>query len=114
MSKIFYDHLLDLSEVEKEIKKHVKDADERAEIYHLVDEIVHHRVVGCILDRLPESNHKEFLEKFSEKPHDAELIPYLGTRIADDVETFIREEVYLLGTELLQLVKPMTEKSKES
>lgn len=106
MSKIFYDHLLDLSEVEKEIKENVKDPDSRAEIYHLVDEIIHHRVVGCILDKLPTEHHKEFITKFSDKPHDTELIKYLGERIPEDIENFIREEVYLLGTELLQLIKP--------
>ena len=106
MSKIFYDHLLDLSEVEKEIKKSVKDPDERAEIYHLVDEIVHHRIVGCILERLPEEHHKEFLTKLSDKPHDEGILVYLGERIAVDVAQFIREEAYLLGTELLQLIRP--------
>lgn len=106
MSHIFYDHLLDLSLVDKEIKKHIKDPDERAEIYSLVDEIVHHRVIGCILDKLPEPHHKEFLGKFSDKPHDLSLFKYLSERIPEDIETFVREEVYLLGTELLQLIKP--------
>lgn len=106
MSKIFYDHLLDLSHVEKEIKKNVKDPDERAELYHLVDEIVHHRVVGCILDRLPTTHHTEFLTRFSEKPHDEHILKYLSERIPEDIEHFIRAEVYLLGSELLQLIKP--------
>lgn len=106
MSKIFYDHLLDLSEVEKQIKTHIKDPEERAEIYQLVDEIVHHRIVGCILDNLPKEHHKEFLEKFGEKPHDSELFKYLGERVVGDVEHFIRQEMYVLGSELLQLIKP--------
>jgi hypothetical protein len=105
MSKLFYDNMLDLSQVEKEIKKHVKDAEAREEVYHLIDEIVHHRVLGCILDKLPAANHKEFLSRFSEKPHDQTLVKYLSERIATDVEVFIREEMVMLGTELLQLVK---------
>lgn len=106
MSHVFYDQLIDLSHVEKEIKKHVKDPDERAEIYALIDEILHHRMVGCILDKLPQEHHKEFLTRFSERPHDQSHIKYLGERVVGDVETFIREEVYLLGSELLQLIKP--------
>lgn len=98
--------MLDLTKVENEIKKNVKDPDERAEIYHLVDEIVHHRVVGCILDRLPESHHQEFLSRFGEKPHDMSLIDFLSKRIPEDIETFIRNEAYILGNEILQLIKP--------
>lgn len=105
MSKIFYDHLIDLSHVEKEIKKHVKDPAEREELYHLIDEIVHHRVVGCILDKLPETHHKEFLTRFSTKPHDTNILKYLSDKVAVDVEYFIREETVMLGTELLQLIK---------
>ncbi len=106
MSRIFYDHLLDLSEVEKELKKHVKDPDERAELYHLIDEIVHHRVVGCILEKLPEHHHKEFLTKLTDHPHDTSILTYLAQRMSQDVEHFIRAEAYSLGSELLQLIKP--------
>lgn len=112
MSHIFYDNLLDLSEVEKYVKKHVKNEHERDEIYHLIDEIVHHRVVGCILDKLPSEHHKEFLEKFSDAPHDMALMGYLVSRIGGDVSEFIRKEVYLLGSELLELIRPKVEKKK--
>lgn len=111
MSKIFYDHLIDLSEVEKEIKKNIKDPEERAEIYQLVDEIIHHRIVGCILDQLPEVHHKEFLTQLSERPHDENIFLYLKDKISQDVQDFIRREMYNLGSELLQLIKPLeTEK----
>src|SRR3972149_6175670 len=100
MSKLFYDHLVDLSELEKLVKKHVKDEEARHEIYKLIDEILHHRVVGCILDRLPENHHKEFLTHVSEKGHDESILEYLQERITEDVEEFIKHEVYLVGTEL--------------
>ena len=112
MSHIFYDNLLDLSEVEKYVKKHVKSEAERDEIYHLVDEIVHHRVVGCILDKLPTEHHKEFLEKFSEAPHDTALMEYLVSKVGSDISEFIRKEVYLLGTELLELIRPQLEETE--
>lgn len=107
MSKIFYDHLIDLSTVEKEIKKNIKDPEERAEIYKLVDEIVHHRIVGCILDELPKSHHNEFLTKLSDRPHDDNLFIYLKEKLSVDVEQFIRREMYDIGSELLQLIKPI-------
>jgi hypothetical protein len=111
MSKIFYDHLIDLSAVEKEIKKNIKDPEERAEIYQLVDEIVHHRIVGCILDELPTSHHKEFLTKLSERPHDDSIFLYLKEKLSVDIEHFIRREMYDVGTEILQLIKPLEQKN---
>lgn len=110
MSKLFYDHLVDFSELEKLVKKHVKDADARYEIYHLVDEIAHHRVVGCILDKLPAHHHKEFLDHVAEHPHDHSILEYLRERVSEDVEEFIRHEIYALGTELLEMFDKPNEK----
>jgi hypothetical protein len=105
MSKIFYDHLIDLEKLESLIKKNVKDPDARAEIYHLVDEIVHHRVIGCILDKLPANHHKEFLDHVARRSHDESILEFLKGRVSEDVEEFIRREVYSVGTELLSMFK---------
>lgn len=113
MSKVFYDHLLEFDKLEKELKKHVKSSEEREEIYGIIDEIVHHRVVGCILDRLPKDHHKEFIRKFSDKPHDTNLFLYLKDKITDDVEHFLREEIYIIGEELLQMIRPTENKRSD-
>jgi hypothetical protein len=114
MSTIFYDHLLNMHELDALVKKHVKKESDRVEIYKQIDEIVHHRVIGCILDRLPKKDHKEFLTKLTEAPHDRSLIAYLFGRIGEDVEAFIRAEAYLLGHELLELIKPVEVDDEES
>jgi hypothetical protein len=75
--------------------------------------MVHHRVLGCILDRLPKEHHEEFLTKFSERPHDENLFEYLRDRIIDDVEEFIKAEIRLLSSELLMLIEEST-RSKEA
>lgn len=106
MSKLFYDHLVDLSELERLVKKHVKDEAARHEIYQLVDEIVHHRVVGCILDKLPEHHHKEFLDHVHKRAHDESILEFLKERAVEDVEEFIRKEIYFLGTELVAMFAP--------
>jgi len=108
MSKLFFDSLVDLTKVEKEIKKAVKDKESQIEMIHLIDEMVHHRVIGCILDRLPEYHHEEFASHISEKPHDESILHYLKTRIGQDVTGFIKEEVYLLSKELLEMVHEET------
>ncbi len=108
MSRIFYDHLIDLGHVEARIKRIAKSADERDELYHLIDDIVHHRVLGCIFDALPESEHKAFVAELKKRPHDLSLISYLQTRVAHDIEEFIRREVHLLAEELLGLISEST------
>ena len=110
MSKVFYDHLIDLTGVEKEIKKAVPDPEVREEMIHLIDEIVHHRTVGCILNRLPESNHKEFIHHISDRPHDESVFEYLKGKLGTDIQDFLRSELSMLGEELLEMVQTETKK----
>ena len=101
MSKIFYDDLVDLSKVEKKINKVARSEEEKHELWKTVDEIVHHRVMGCILRRLPREHHEDFLDKFRRRPHDEGLFEYLKEKIKDDIKFFIKEEALKLGYELL-------------
>jgi hypothetical protein len=103
MSKLFYDHLIDFSELEKLVKKHVKDEEARHEIYYLIDEIIHHKVIGCILDKLPHDHHEEFLDHVHKRAHDESILDYIKERVSEDAEEFIRHEVHALGTELLSM-----------
>ena len=105
MSKIFYDNLIILEEVETEIKKAAETSEEKEELWHLVDEIIHHRVLGCILDKLPGEYHGEFLEKFHKTPHDESLIIFLKEKSGEDIEDLIRKEIENLNSELLREIK---------
>lgn len=103
MSKLFFDHLLDLKDLDKEIKKVAKTSEEREELWKLIDEIVHHKVLGCILDNLPRKNHEEFLELFHNSPHDENLlIGYLKKQIGDNFEDLLRQELGSISTDLLK------------
>lgn len=113
MSKLFYDHLVDLSEVEKVIKKNVKDKGAQEELFGLIDEIVHHRVVGCILDNLPEHHHEEFIDHVSKRPHDEGILDFLREHVVTDLETFLMNEVHTLSSELLFLISEETNSSKK-
>jgi len=108
MARIFYDGIVDLGDLEKKIKKIARTQEEREELYRLVDEIVHHRVIGCILDELPREHHGEFMEKLVKKPHDEGLLEYLAQRIKKDVEEFIKYEVHKLAVELMGYVEEKT------
>lgn len=105
MSKIFYDHLIILTEVETEIKSMAESEEERHELWQIVDEIIHHRVLGCIMDKLPHGYHDEFLERFHKTPHDESLIDYLKEKINEDVEVFIRKEINKLEKEIISEIK---------
>lgn len=102
MSKLFFDHLLSLDDLDHEIKKVAKTQEEREELWLLVDEIIHHKAMGCILDKLPRDNHEEFLEMFHKAPHDEEYIfGYLRKKIGDNIEEILREELGNVTYEIL-------------
>ena len=106
MSKIFYDPLTDaLEEVEREIEKVTGIKEEKEELWKIIDEIVHHRVLGCILEKLPHEHHQDFLEKFHKAPHDENLFLYLKEKINDDVEAVIKEEIGGLAYEILKEIR---------
>lgn len=105
MSLVFYDHLIVLDEVDAEIKTAAKTKEEKEELWQIVDEIVHHRIMDVILSRLPRESHEEFLEKFTKSPHDRELISYLREKIKDDVEAIIHEEIQKLKKEILAEIR---------
>lgn len=103
MSKLFFDHLVELKKIDKEIRKVAKTPEEREELWALVDEIVHHKVLGCILDKLPRQHHEEFLDMYHKSPHDEELIiGYLRGKVGEDIEDSIKQEIGSLATELLE------------
>lgn len=113
MSKLFFDHLVELKEIDREIKKIAKTAGEREELWGLVDEIIHHKVMGCILDRLPREHHEEFLELYTGRPHDEKLLfDYLKEKVGADMEEVIRSEMEKLSVELLGEIHPHTKKQK--
>lgn len=105
MSKIFYDHLIILKDVETYIRGVVESEEEKHELWQIVDEIIHHRVLGCILDKLPHRHHDEFLQKFHKTPHDESLLGFLNERIEETIEELVKAEMELLTSEILREIK---------
>lgn len=106
MSKIFLDRLLILDDLDRQVKRAAATPEEREEIWHLIDEIIHHKAMGCILDNLPRKHHEEFLEMFHESPHDEDLIfGYLKEKVGENVEEILKQELGSLAFELLSEVK---------
>lgn len=107
MSKLFFDHLVELKNIDKEVKKIAKTPEEREEIWALIDEIIHHKVMGCVLDNLPRENHEEFLEMYHKSPHNEELLfGYLKSKASPKIEELIKEEIIQLENNLLNEIHP--------
>ena len=105
MSKLFYDHLIVLTEVESAIKAQAETEEERHELWQIVDEIIHLRMLELFLNRLAEKHHDEFLEKFHKRPHDESLIDYLNEKIGENIEDIILQELGDFSYELLGEIK---------
>lgn len=105
MSVIFYDRLIVLEGLDKKLKRLVSSNDELQELWKLIDEVIHHRIMGCVLDKLPRAHHEEFLQKFHDSPHDEKLLKYLKDKIEDDVEEMIKKEAKSLHEEILADLK---------
>lgn len=101
MSKLFFDHLVVLDEVEAFIRKNTKTNEEKEELWGIIDEIVHHKVLDLILGKLPKNLHGDFLKKFHSHPHDEDIIKYLQEKITENVEELIRQEIGSLASSLL-------------
>lgn len=112
MSKVFYDNLVSLKKLEKEINHMVDSVDEKEELWNLVDELIHQRVINSILEKLAPDHHEEFVVRLHNAPHDEALIDYLVEKMAIDVHEFLRVEVLNIGDEILSDIKGTIKKKK--
>jgi hypothetical protein len=93
------------NKLEELIKKHGSSPEERDELWKIVEEIVHHRVVGCILDNLPQEHHTEFLGKISDKSFNDELFEYVSAKSGKRIEPEIKREIENIEQEILKDLK---------
>lgn len=105
MSQIFYDRLVVLETFGKEVKKNTSSKDEEIEVWNLVDDILSHKIMDLILEKLPVKHHGEFIEKFLEAPYDEKIFDYLKDKIEDNIEELIKAEIGDLANGLLEDIK---------
>lgn len=70
MSKLFYDHLIIIEEIEAAVGKNKK-------ILDLCDQILQHEILDVIFSYLPKEHHAEFLQMFLATPNSPKLLEYL-------------------------------------
>lgn len=112
MSNLYYDKLAVLKRVEIIINKSVETIEEREELWQIVDETLHHRVLNSVLCILPEEHHHDFLCMFHECPYDEKIINFINQRIDDDIEKIIKKQVKLLEKEILGIINKNKELKK--
>lgn len=102
MSKLFFDHLIKLKEVNIVIKNSSTSYEEREELWNLVDELVEQRVLSCIFSNLPKDNHEHFIEMFKVSPWDEEIITFINEKSGKEIEKEIESEIENLKKEILE------------
>ena len=81
MSKIFFDHLIEIEEIEVYIKNISQTHEERIDLWETVDEFVNGRILSLIYDALDEEFHEEFTNIFLDRPYDTAIINYLDGKM---------------------------------
>lgn len=99
--KLFYDHLIDRSDLEQLLEKKAKNSAEKEKLLKLLDEIVHKTVLDAILIHLDERHHEEFLEIIHKEPHNESILIYLREKAHPEIEEKIKREVEKLTTKII-------------
>lgn len=105
MSRVFYDHLTIFDKFAPMVGRHLSTPIEREEMWHIIDEITHHKVLGHILEKLPTVHHEEFLHKFAKAPHDGNIITFLEEKIGENFQELLASDLVLFEEELLQIIQ---------
>lgn len=91
----FYDHLLDLTDLEKHLGK-----DE--ELMLIAKKTLRNHALVSILQVLPKDKHDNFLQAFSQEPSDTRHWEYLRKHITSDLEKIIKTEVTRAKKDILK------------
>lgn len=105
MSKIFFDHLIEVEEIKLYIDRVTQTHDEKEDLWNLVDEYINHRIISSILSGLDEGSHEEFLSMFLEKPYDPGIINYLDTRLTVTLDELVDKNLQEIINELNEILE---------
>lgn len=115
MSILFFDQLTDFEEVELTIKRKATSKEEKEELWNLVEGIVNHKIFEKILDKLPETNHEEFLVLFHKCPYNqVAIFRYLDNKVGRDIEKELENDLKSISSDVLRELTPEDEIGKEA
>jgi len=92
MSILFYDHLVDKTEVLLFIDRLPEPENHKGKLRQLVDDIIHQGLIEYILQKLHPHQHHTFLTRLEAAPYDPELLGYLKDHISLEFEQDLEKE----------------------
>lgn len=101
MKKPFWDHLIEIEEIEIKIDEHGLVKEEKIRLLRVVHQTFDMKIMETILSHLPKEKHKTFLDKFSKKPHHPKLLDFLKEEL-EDIEEKITKLAKQLKKEVLE------------
>lgn len=93
--KPFWDNLVEIKEIRIKLDEHTLRRREKKKLLKVAYQTFDIRIMEIILTHLPEEKQQSFLDTFSRKPHQAELMALLKEDIAD-----IEEKINALAKEV--------------
>ncbi len=93
---LFYDHLVDKTQILIYIDKLDAPDNYKGKLRQLIDDIIFQGLMDFILQRLPSKHHHTFLVNLHLAPYDPKLINYLKDHAHPDIETKIQKHVQVL------------------
>jgi hypothetical protein len=104
MSQLFYDSFITLKEIERAINNIDLSNEEKQELWHLIDQLTHQRIMHTLLHHLPHQHHQHLLLLIKEKPHDTTIIEFVKENSEHDIEARLQKESENIVQELLELL----------
>lgn len=98
MPILFYDHLVDKSEIVNLVMGLEEAENLRHKTLQLVDDILYQGIILMLLEKLHESHHQTFLDMLHDRPYDPEIILFLKKRTHEDID----KDIGLEGVKLLK------------
>lgn len=92
MSRVFYDHIIVLEELEEEINKIAPSHDAKFKLWQMIDEITHFRVLHRTLKLLPKNHHRKFLMMLHQAPYEPEIMYFLMEKTEGQIEKSLKQE----------------------
>lgn len=103
MSRLFYDQLISFTEIEITINDLALDKQEKHELWRLIDNIIHHRLLHVVLENLKVDYHEKFFELYQQSPASELVFDFIRENGSPDLEAKLRQEMDILSQELLEL-----------
>jgi len=99
--KAFYHSVIDVQKIHSHLKKVGLDEKKHLQVWDLIEETIHIKILDTILAKLPEKKHQSFLEKFHKTPHDPKLLAELEKE-TKDLKKHIHESFVELEKEIFE------------